>query len=61
MDTTTITNADAFYENLMRKTLEFFRTGKSPVSAEEQLAAVLVQHTADRSHQAGGTWVDAKA
>lgn len=56
----TITNNDGFYENLMRNALEFFKTGKSPVSVEEQIAAVQVQYYADQSVANGNQWVDVK-
>lgn len=54
----TITNFDGFYENLMRQTVEFFRTGNSPVSVEEQLALVQVQAAAEQSLAAGNAWVE---
>ncbi len=56
--TATVTDTNAFYVNLMRETLEFYRTGKSPVSPEEQLATVKVQWGAEQSAAQGGTWVD---
>jgi hypothetical protein len=54
----TVTNNDGFYENLMRKTLEFFRTGKSPLSNDEMLTAVRVIWAAEESFDKGGVWVD---
>lgn len=56
----TMKDFDGFYENLMRHTLEFFRTGNSPVSIEEQLAVVQVQEAAEESVAAGNTWVTIK-
>lgn len=56
-ETVTITNFDGFYENLMRKAVEFFRTGHSPISVEEQLAVVEVQAAAEQSLASGNNWV----
>ncbi len=55
-ETAIIRDNDGFYENLMRNALEFFRTGQSPVSVEEQLALVLVQHAAEQSFATGNVW-----
>lgn len=53
----TVKNFDGFYENLMRKVVEFFRTGNSPVSVDEQFAVVQVQTAAAESLEDGGKWV----
>ena len=51
-------STEGFYENLMRKTVEFFRTKESPISIEEQMAAVQVFSAAEESFAKGGVWVD---
>ena len=56
----TVTDSNAFYENLMRKTLHFFRTGESAISVDEQLAMVRVLHAAEQSLAADGKWVELK-
>jgi len=57
-ETATVSNTDGFYENLMRKTFEFFKTRKSPLTNEEMLAAVHVNWAAEESFTKGGVWVD---
>lgn len=57
----TIKDYDPFYMNLMRNVLQFFHTGESPVSTDEQLAAVQVQYAAEKSLADGNRWVDIKA
>ncbi len=59
-ETAVIKNFDGFYENIMRKAVEFFRTGHSPISVEEQLANVQVLAAAERSVEAGNAWVTAE-
>jgi hypothetical protein len=59
-ETATIKNFDAFYENEMRKTIEFFRTGKSPVSVEEMYVSVQVLAAAEQSLAQGAQWVEIK-
>jgi predicted dehydrogenase len=49
---------DGFYANLMRRAVEFFRTGRSPVSPDEMLKTVAVLEGASRSRAAGGAWID---
>jgi predicted dehydrogenase len=49
---------DAFYANLMRRTVEFFKTKRSPLSTEEMLEYVAVLEKADQSRKQGGAWVD---
>lgn len=49
---------DAFYANLMKETVKFFETGKSPMTPEEMLRSVAVQDAAERSLAAGAEWVD---
>ena len=55
--TATIADFDGFYANLMRRAIEFFRTGDSPVSDGEMLKVVAVLEGAGRSRAAGGEWV----
>lgn len=52
-----ISKFDEFYANLMKHALEFFKSGNSPVSLEEQLDAVAVEVLADESLAQGGEWV----
>jgi len=54
--TGTIADYDGFYANLMRRAVEFFRTGQSPISAEEMLGTVAVLEGAEQSRRAGGEW-----
>lgn len=53
-----ITQYDAFYANLMRQVVQFFKTGKSPVSSAEMLASVAIENSAEESLAAGGQWVN---
>lgn len=59
-ETATVKDTEGFYRNLMSHALEFFRTGKSPLSTEEQLAVVQVQSAAEQSFKDGGRWVEVK-
>lgn len=54
----TVTYGEPIYRNLVAEYLEFFRSGESPVSLEEQFATVAVEHAAEESRLAGGVWVD---
>lgn len=54
----TVKDTNAFYENLMRKTLQFFKTGESPISIPDQLASVKIQWAAEQSVANGNTWID---
>jgi hypothetical protein len=53
-----IKDFDGFYANLMRQSVEFFKTGKSPVSVEEMLKVVAILEGGDKSREAGGVWVE---
>lgn len=55
--TGTVRDFDGFYAALMRRVVEFFRSGESPVSTQEMLGVAAVLEAAPRSRQAGGTWV----
>jgi hypothetical protein len=44
--------------NLMRQSVEFFKSGKSPISIEEMLKVVAILEGAANSREAGGAWVD---
>ena len=54
--TGTVADFDGFYAALMRRAVEFFRTGESPVSTEEMLGIVGVLEGARRSRELGGQW-----
>jgi hypothetical protein len=54
----TITKFDEFYASLMQRVVEFFGTGKSPVSVQEMLDTVAVEVAADSSSRQGGVWVE---
>ena len=56
----TVKDTEGFYANLMRKAVEFFKTGTSPVGVEEQLASVQLQSASEKSFAEGGKWVDVK-
>lgn len=53
----TIADYDAFYANLMRENIEFFRTGEGGFPGERAMALVAVLEGADESRAAGGEWV----
>lgn len=53
-----IAKFDEFYENMLTQTVEFFKTGQSPVPVEEMLDEVIVEVSADSSFKNGGQWVD---
>lgn len=57
-EVTTVKRFPEFYENMLRAALEFFRTGKSPVSNQEMIMSVAVEDAADLSLSKGGVWVD---
>ena len=57
-ETATITRFDQFYENLMRETVEFFRSGSSPISNEEMIMSVAVEKAAELSLSEGGVWIE---
>jgi predicted dehydrogenase len=48
---------DGFYANLMRQAIRFFRTGESPVTAEEMLSVVAILGGASHSRAQGGAWI----
>lgn len=56
--TRTIKDFDAFYSNLMEHALDFFETGKSPISEAEILRVVSIMEGASRSREAGGVWIE---
>lgn len=56
-ETITIKQFDEFYANLMRQTLQFFKTRQSPVPVEEQLEILAVELAADASVEKGSDWV----
>ena len=49
---------DGFYANLMRRAVEFFNGGESPVSEAEMLSTVAVLEVAAESRRRGGVWID---
>lgn len=51
--TGTIADYDGFYSNLMRQSMQFCRTGESPVSVREMLDVVAILEAAPRSRTAG--------
>lgn len=51
-----IADFDGFYANLMRRAVEFFKTGRSPVSEAEMLTVVRILEAANRSRAEGGAW-----
>ncbi len=53
----TVKDYNGFYLNLMRMAVRFFKTGQSPVSAQEALEIVGILDASNRSQQAGGAWV----
>lgn len=53
----TITDYNAFYANLLRQVLAFFRTRTAPVSVEGLLETVAVLEAADRSQKRQGEWI----
>ena len=42
----------------MREVVEFFRTGVSPISAEEMIMTVAIEKAAELSLANGGVWVE---
>ncbi|MDI6828931.1 MAG: hypothetical protein QME62_10645, partial [Armatimonadota bacterium] len=58
---TIVQDYDGFYENLMRRVIEFFQTGIPPFPSELAMELVAVLEGADQSLAAGGSWVDLKA
>lgn len=52
-----VADFDGFYANLMRRNVEFFRTGEGGFPAERATALVSVLERADESLAAGGAWV----
>jgi hypothetical protein len=59
-DVVTITKYHEFYWNLMKEAVEFFKTGKAPLSTQEMLMAVAVEVLAEESQKRGGEWVEVK-
>ena len=59
-DVVTISKYDEFYENLMKETVKFFKSGKSPISTEEMLETVAIEVAATESAAKGGVWVDVR-
>lgn len=57
-ETATVTRFDQFYENLMRETVEFFKSGSSPISHEEMVMTVAIEKAAELSLAEGGLWVE---
>jgi predicted dehydrogenase len=57
-ETATVKDFDGFYANLMRRAAGFFKTGTSPMPAEEALKIVAVLEGAEKSRAMGGIWVD---
>jgi len=55
--TAQVAEFDGFYANLMRRAVQFFQTGESPVSTDEMLRIVAVLEAADRSRAVGGKWI----
>jgi predicted dehydrogenase len=53
----TITDYNAFYANLLRHVLAFFRTRNAPVGVEGLLETVAVLEAADRSLKRQGEWI----
>ncbi|GBC97046.1 hypothetical protein HRbin16_02862 [bacterium HR16] len=53
----TVKDYNGFYLNLMKMAVRFFKTGQSPVSAQEALEMVGILDASNRSQQAGGAWV----
>lgn len=49
-----------FFENLIRATCEFLRTGKSPMTTAEMIDTVAVLDLAEQSRKAGGVWLSVK-
>ena len=49
-----------FFENLIRTTCEFLRTGKSSMTTAEMLDTVAVLELAEQSRKAGGVWMAVK-
>jgi predicted dehydrogenase len=49
---------EEFYANLMRETVKFFKTGKSPVSTGEMLDSVVVLTAAEESLAQGCKWIE---
>jgi virulence factor len=52
-----VSDFDGFYAQLMRRAVQFFRTGETPVSTAEMLAVVGVLEAAGTSRARGGEWV----
>ncbi len=53
-----VTKFDDFYANLLKETLAFFTTGKTPISLQEMLESVAVEVLAGESVKQGGVWMD---
>lgn len=53
-----ITEHAAFYENLLRRVLTFFKTGADEMLIEEAFVAVAIIEAANKSLQAGSEWVE---
>lgn len=56
-----VSDFDGFYLNLMKETVDFFRTGISPISHGEMLMKVAIENAADLSLAEGGVWVELDA
>lgn len=54
----TVTQYHEFYVNEMRETIQFFKTGKSPISTREMLMTVAIENLSDESIRCGGKWLD---
>jgi hypothetical protein len=56
--TGTIKDFDGFYANLMRRAVEFFKSGDTPVSTAEMIRTVAVLEAANASRAKGGEWIE---
>jgi predicted dehydrogenase len=54
--TAQIKDFDGFYANLMRRAIQFFKTGESPVTTAEMLKVVAILESAERSRKTG-EWI----
>lgn len=53
----TIKDYDGFYTNLLRRVIEFFKTGQPPFPGELAMELVAVLESADKSKASGNQWV----
>ncbi len=52
-----IQDFDGFYANLMRRTVEFFQSGTSPITVDEMLKVVAILERTAESRKQGGVWL----